>query len=89
MPEALGAAAVLRRMNPSPEFLLCQLLSLRKRFGTLNGALDGMYIEAYGEASQRAMEQDLGVSRWVIRKYLQERSEKARSDGVERSKSST
>jgi DNA-binding GntR family transcriptional regulator len=51
------------------------LLKLKAQYGDLNRALIREYIRAYGETSDRQLAQDIGLSRSVIRRALQDRSD--------------
>lgn len=54
------------------------LLRLKNEYGDLNRALVIEYVKAFGPASERSLAQDLGVSRAVVRRALQDWSEKDR-----------
>lgn len=56
-----------------PEANLRILLQLKDHYGDLNCALVFEYLRAKGETSQRQMEQDIGLSRRVIARCLQDR----------------
>lgn len=65
-------------MKRKAELTVRILLNLKEEYGDLNRALVLEYMKAYGCASERQAAQDLGLSRSVIRRCLQERSEKNR-----------
>lgn len=55
--------------------LLRILLELKKEHGDLNKALVTLYLRVNGSTGQRAIQRDIGVSRSVIRRVLQDWSE--------------
>lgn len=63
-------------MEGRAKILIKLLMELRGRYGDLNRALVMLYLEAYGEASERQIAQDLGVSRSLVRRCLLGWSEK-------------
>jgi len=48
------------------------LLALKEKYGDLNKALVIEYVLAHGMASERSIAQDLGVSRDVVKRALQD-----------------
>jgi predicted ArsR family transcriptional regulator len=48
------------------------LIRLKKQYGDLNRALIREYIRANGETSARQIAQDVGLSRNVVRRALQD-----------------
>lgn len=59
------------------EHLLIALMLLRERYGTLNRALVALYVEVHGcGMGQREIARKLGLSRTVVREYMQGWSEK-------------
>jgi DNA-binding FadR family transcriptional regulator len=62
----------------SSEITVAILLRLKQQYGDLNRALVMEYIKAFGTTSERKLAQDLGVSRSVIRRALQDWSDSDR-----------
>lgn len=55
---------------------LALLLDLKRKYGDLNRALILTYVAVNGSTSERSLAQDVGLSRSVVRRALQEWSEK-------------
>ncbi len=59
-------------MPRNAEITVRILLRLKEEYGDLNCALVVEYLRANGSTSQRKMAQDLGLSRTIIRRCIQE-----------------
>lgn len=57
------------------EITVAILLRLKEQYGDLNRALVMEYLKANGSTSERKLAQDLGVSRSLVRRVLQDRSD--------------
>ncbi len=55
--------------------IVAAMLALKRRHGDLNTALVREYVKIYGLMSERALSQDIGLSRNAIRRALQGWSE--------------
>lgn len=62
-------------MVSDAEMTVKLLIQLKDQYGDLNSALIREYIRAYGPASERQIAQDVGLSRSVVRRALQEWSD--------------
>jgi predicted ArsR family transcriptional regulator len=63
-------------MTREAELTVRFLQQLRKRYGDFNRALVVEYVKANGSSSISAIAQDLGVNRSVVRRALQDPSER-------------
>lgn len=60
------------------QVLVTVLMRLKTEHGDLNRALVRLFVEAYGEASVASLARDVGLSRSVVRRAIQDLSENDR-----------